>query len=78
MNLRNLILDERSDAEQIGEQRGIQIGEQRGEQRGEQTATLNCIRSLMTTAGYDVILAMNALNIPADEQPKYAELLKHQ
>lgn len=54
---------------------GISIGEARGEIRGAETERLKNIKSLIQQMGVTAEVAMDALNIAKDDQPKYLALL---
>ena len=54
---------------------GISIGEARGEIRGAETERLKNIKSLIQRMGVTAEVAMDALNIAKDDQPKYLALL---
>lgn len=54
---------------------GISIGEARGEIRGAETERIKNIKSLIQCMGVTAEVAMDALNIAKDDQPKYLALL---
>lgn len=54
---------------------GISIGEARGEIRGAETERIKNIKSLIQRMGVTAEVAMDALNIAKDDQPKYLTLL---
>lgn len=56
--------------------KGIQKGMQQGMLKGAEQNELKNIRSLMQNTGWDAKQAMNNLNIPSEQQQKYAQLLK--
>ena len=60
---------------QQGMQEGIQQGMQQGVQKGMQQMAVANIKSLMGTLGISAQQAMTALNIPAEDRAKYAEML---
>ena len=52
---------------------GYKDGYNNGKTKGRDTMMVNCIRNLMETFGLDVQKSMDALQIPASEQEKYAK-----
>ena len=52
---------------------GIAIGEERGIVKGKAEERLSSIRNLIENLGWTAQKAMEALRIPAEEQPKYLE-----
>ena len=55
------------------ENNGFNNGFNNGKAEGRDTTMVNCIRNLMETFGLDVQKSMDALQIPASEQEKYAK-----
>ena len=58
-----------------GMQQGMQQGIQQGMQQGMQQNAISNIKSLMMNMNWTPLQAMDALSIPAEDQPKYAEML---
>ena len=58
-----------------GIQQGMQQGMQQGIQQGIQQTAVSNIRSLMANLNLTPKQAMDALSIPAADQPKYVEML---
>ena len=54
---------------------GLQRGRAEGRVEGRAEGTLSSIKNLMETLGLSIEAAMNALKIPEDERPKYANML---
>ncbi len=59
-----------------GRRSGIEEGRRSGMEEGRKSEKLENIRSLMQTMKLSSDQAMQALQIPESEQPKYEELLK--
>lgn len=57
---------------------GIEQGIERGRQQGRQEGIEDVIRSLMENMKLSLNQAMDALNIPAEEQPMYAARIRQQ
>lgn len=62
------------------EKRGISIGEARGEARGEakerDSITVKHVQALMRKSGLTVDAAMDILDVPKADRPRYAEIIK--
>ncbi len=59
-----------------GRRSGMEAGRRSGMEEGRKSEKLENIRSLMQTMKLSSDQAMQALQIPESEQPKYEELLK--
>ena len=57
-------------------QEGIERGFERGIERGRAEGLLQALKNLISSQNISADKAMNALGIPADEQPRYVALLR--
>ena len=56
---------------------GIREGIRKGILEGKDLERVSSIRNVMETLSLTLLQAMNALKIPADDQPKYAAMLQN-
>ena len=57
---------------------GERIGEERGEKKGEYNERLSNIRRAMKKQNMDLQEAMDYMDIPKEDQPRYAMMLKEE
>ncbi|MBQ7516755.1 MAG: hypothetical protein IJS96_10785 [Schwartzia sp.] len=55
---------------------GEERGEERGEKRGEERGVLRSLKSVMARLHESAENAMDILNIPAEQRPRYRQLLE--
>ena len=61
-----------------GIEKGMEKGIEKGIEKGRQETILATAKNLMKTLKLSVEQAMDAMDVPQAERPKYAELLKEQ
>ena len=64
--------------EERGMKRGFEKGRVEGRAEGRIESTISTIRNLMGSMGWTMEQAMDAMQLPATDRPKYAEMLKPQ
>ena len=71
-------LSEMCNLSQGFEERGMKLGFEKGRVEGRIESTISTIRNLMGSMGWTLEQAMDAMQLPETDRPKYAEMLKPQ
>lgn len=64
--------------EERGMKRGFEKGRVEGRAEGRIESTISTIRSLMGSMGWTLEQAMDAMQMPEADRPKYVEMLRPQ
>lgn len=64
--------------EERGMKRGFEKGRAEGRAEGHIESTINTIRNLMGSMGWTLEQAMDAMQMPEADRPKYVEMLRRQ